>query len=162
MFTTSNTGHADSNDRSHTRSIVLATIVAVAMLFGGRSALGADICWQGGVTPDGHHFKVVYVPFETITKLAARTPHLYLAIAYATPGIIFAANDVPCSRIPWDHEIKHIDGWDHDASGKWTGKHDVAFTEADVRPQVWTIIATEAGLQAVRDSSIAALPANAN
>jgi hypothetical protein len=158
MSTTSNTEHAKRNERISLRGIVLATVVAVAMLFGGRSALAADVCWQSGVTPEGHHFKVVYVPYESIRTMADRTPHLYQAIAYAVPGIIYAANDVPCSRIPWAHEMKHLDGWVHDASGRWTDKHEVGFTEADVRLQIWTVVETEAGLKAVRESSVAALP----
>jgi hypothetical protein len=143
------------------RGLVLAAFIAVAMLFGGRSAVGADICWQSGVSPDGHHYRVFYVPYDTIKMMTAKVPHRYLAIAAAVPGMIFAADDVPCTRIPWEHEIKHIDGWEHDASGNWTEKHAVAFSEADAHPQTWTIVETETGLEAVRESSVAALPADA-
>ena len=138
---------------------VLALVTILAM---GRSSYAADICWQSGVTPEGHHFRVLYMPRQVIAAAASGRPHNYVAVAVAFPGWIWATDDIPCSRIPWKHEMMHLDGWDHDANGRWTGKRDVEFTANDLPPPSWQIVKTEEGYVAVRDTLVAALPADAD
>lgn len=164
MSAISNTKHGEATwattaGRLRKSAIILLAITAAAISFCGRSAFATDICWKSGVTPDGHHYQVLYVPFETIKIATSRVPHRYMAVAFAVQGWIWAANDVPCGTIPWEHEMKHLDGWEHDANQHWTDKKPMPFTAADIRPPSWTIVKTADGYTAVRDELVAEAPA---
>jgi hypothetical protein len=143
------------------RAAVLILLTAAMMFFSGRNA-SADICWQSGITPEGHSYHVLYVPSEAIKIAASGAQHNYLAIAVAFPGWIWADASLPCRIIPWQHEMKHLDGWSHDANGRWTTKTDVAFAEGDHPRTPWTVVKTENDYAIVRGTELAALPDSAD
>lgn len=143
------------------RALALAIIAVAASGLAAPSA-AADICWRHGVTPEGHSYQVLYVPSEAIRLAASGQAHNYLAIAIAFQGWIWAAADVPCRTIPWQHEIKHLDGWVHDANGRWTGKTAIAFTAGDGPRTPWAVIKIADDYRLVRNADLAALPGPAN
>lgn len=134
----------------------------VAVAIGGIAArpAAADICWQSGVTPEGHSYRVLYVPGEAVRIAASGTRHNYIAYAVAFPGWIWADSSLPCRIIPWQHEIKHLDGWVHDANGRWTGKTTVAFAAGDGPRTPWTVVKMGDDYRVVRNADLAALPVN--
>jgi hypothetical protein len=86
----------------------------------------ANICWSNGVTPGGHFYRVLYVPPQAVTIAASGQMHNYIAVAVAlVPGWIWADRNIPCAVIPWEHEEMHLDGWVHDADGRWVGRRNV-------------------------------------
>ena len=146
--------HIDSPRR---RTIIIAVLTAVLMFFASRNA-SADICWQSGITPEGHSYHVLYASSEAIKIAASGKPHNYVAVAVAFPGWIWADASLPCNIIPWKHEMKHLDGWSHDANGRWTTKTEVAFAEGERPRAAWTVVKTENDYRVVRGSELAALP----
>jgi hypothetical protein len=116
------------------------------------------------VTPDGRPYDVRYVPREAIRLAAAAQPHNYVAVAVAFPGWIWAADDVPCGTIPWEHEELHLDGWVHDPNGRWIGRTAPEVREARQRPSPapWFIVKTGDGYRVVGETRVAALPRNAD
>lgn len=148
--------HIDSR-----RSVVIAILFAVLTLFASRSA-SADICWNSGITPEGHSYRVLYVPSEAITIAASGQRHNYRALAVAFQGWIWADASVPCRIIPWQHEMKHLDGWSHDANQRWTDKQEVPFAEGDRPRAPWTVVKTENDYRVERGSELAALPDSAD
>ncbi len=144
-------------DSPRRRTVIITVLTAVLMFFASRNA-SAEICWQSGITPEGHMYQVRYVPIEAIKIAASSKPHNYVAVAVAFTGSIWVANDVPCGMIPWKHEIKHLDGWSHDANGRWTTKTEVAFAEGERPRAPWTVVKTENDFRVVRGSELAALP----
>ena len=145
----------------YARALALA-IIALAVSSIAAPAGAADICWRGGVTPEGHSYRVLYVPSEAIRLAAAGQAHNYVAIAIAFQGWVWAADDVPCRMIPWQHEIKHLDGWVHDANGRWTGKTMIAFAAGDGPRTPWSVIKIADDYRLVRNTDLAALPDPAN
>jgi hypothetical protein len=139
------------------RPTIVVILAAVLMFFASRNA-SAEICWQSGITPEGHSYRVLYVPHEAIQIAASETRHNYIAVAVAFSGWIWADASLPCRIIPWQHEMKHLDGWSHDANGRWTTKTDVAFAEGDRPRMPWTVVKTETDYAVVRGTELAALP----
>lgn len=156
MLETRNSERLAGSKNAPRRSFIFAILLAVLTLCAGRSA-SADICWDSGITPEGHSYRVLYVPREVIKIATSKTPHNYVATALAVPGWIWVDADLPCQFIPWQHEMKHLDGWSHDANGRWTEKKDVPSAEGDRPRTPWTVVKNGDDYQVVRGTELAAL-----
>ena len=156
MLENRNSGHLGGSKYAPRHAVIIAILVAVLTFFASRNA-SADICWQSGVTPEGHSYQVLYVPSEAITAAASSKPHNYRAVAVAVPGWIWADASAPCRIIPWEHEMKHIDGWSHDANGRWNDKKEVAFAPGEGPRTPWTVVKTDDDYRVVRGTELAAL-----
>jgi len=116
------------NDRDPISGWITLTIWAVALvtvLGLGKCAQGAE-CPKEGIaytTEQGNTFHVLYVPREAVVIAASAVPHSYFPAAVAfgpkDNGWIWADSSIPCEQIPWGHEMHHIDGMTHNASGVW-------------------------------------------
>ena len=105
---------------------------------------------------------MLYVPSKTVRIAASGILHNYIAYAVAFPGWIWADAFLPCRIIPWEHEIKHLDGWVHDANQRWTDKQEVPLAEGDRPRAPWTVVKTENDYRVVKGTELAALPDSAD
>jgi len=140
-----------------TRTLLASASLAACIVGPCAPAEAADICWQSGVTPEGHHYGVLYVPPQAIAIAASGQRHNYIAVAVALlPGWIWVAKDIPCDTIPWNHEERHLDGWVHDADGRWIGKNSIPLADDERAPAPWRIIRYGDGYRVVKDAGLTA------